>query len=40
MVDLDILVSIVENLQGYLEKLTILAALPEEAFLRDFTNKE
>ena len=40
MVDLDTLTSILGNLQGYLEKLVILAALPEEAFLRDFTNVE
>jgi uncharacterized protein YutE (UPF0331/DUF86 family) len=40
MVDLDTLTSILGNLQGYLEKLEILATLPDEAFLRDFTNVE
>jgi len=40
MVDLDTLTSIIETLRGALEKLTILVALPKEAFLRDFTNVE
>ncbi len=40
MVDPDTLASILGNLRGYLKKLAILAALPEEAFLRDFTNVE
>ncbi len=40
MVDPDTLASILGNLRGYLEKLAILAALSEEAFLRDFTNVE
>lgn len=40
MVDRDTLASILENLRGYLKKLAILAALPEEAFLQDFTNVE
>jgi len=40
MVDPDTLASILGNLRSYLEKLAILAALPEEVFLRDFTNVE
>lgn len=40
MVDPDTLASILSNLQGYLKKLAILAALPKETFLRDFTNVE
>lgn len=40
MVDLDTLASILGNLRGCLEKLTILAALPEGTFLQDFTNVE
>ncbi len=33
MVDLEVLASIIGNLRGYLEKLRILAAIPEEEFL-------
>jgi uncharacterized protein YutE (UPF0331/DUF86 family) len=40
MADLETLTSILGNLQGYLEKLAILAAVPEDAFLQDFTNVE
>jgi uncharacterized protein YutE (UPF0331/DUF86 family) len=40
MVDPDTLASILGNLNGYLGKLAILAALPEDAFLQDFTNVE
>jgi uncharacterized protein YutE (UPF0331/DUF86 family) len=40
MVDPDTLASILGNLDGYLGKLAILAALPEDAFLQDFTNVE
>ena len=40
MVNLETLTSILNNLRGYLEKLTILAALPQETFLQDFTNVE
>jgi uncharacterized protein YutE (UPF0331/DUF86 family) len=40
MVDPDTLASILGNLRGYLKKLVILAELPEEVFLRDFTNVE
>jgi uncharacterized protein YutE (UPF0331/DUF86 family) len=40
MVDPDTLASILGNLQGYLEKLATLAAIPEDAFLQDFTNIE
>lgn len=40
MVDPDTLASILSSLRGYLEKLAILAALPEETFLQDFTNVE
>jgi uncharacterized protein YutE (UPF0331/DUF86 family) len=40
MVDLDTLASILGNLRGYLEKLALLAALPEGAFLQDFKNVE
>ncbi len=40
MVDPDTLVSILGNLRGYLQKLTILAALPQETFLQRFTNVE
>jgi uncharacterized protein YutE (UPF0331/DUF86 family) len=40
MVDLEVLASIIGNLRGYLEKLRILAAIPEEEFLQDFTKVE
>jgi uncharacterized protein YutE (UPF0331/DUF86 family) len=40
MVNPDTLGSILSNLRGYLDKLSILAALPEEAFLQEFTNVE
>jgi len=40
MVDPDTLASILNNLRGYLKKLTILAALSEKPFLDDFTNVE
>ena len=40
MVNPDALASIISNLQGYLKKLTILSALSEDAFLKDFTNVE
>jgi uncharacterized protein YutE (UPF0331/DUF86 family) len=40
MVDPDTLAAILSNLRGYLKKLAILAALPEETFLQDFTNVE
>ena len=40
MVDPDTLASILSNLRSYLKKLAILAALPKETFLRDFTNVE
>ena len=40
MVNPDTLGSILNNLRGYLDKLSILAALPEEAFLQEFTNVE
>jgi len=40
MVDPDTLGSILNNLRGYLKKLALLAALPERAFLDDFTNVE
>lgn len=40
MVDLDTLASILGNLRSYLAKLTVLAALPEEAFIPEFTNVE
>jgi uncharacterized protein YutE (UPF0331/DUF86 family) len=40
MVDPDTLASILNNLRGYMEKLAILAALSEGAFLQDFTNVE
>jgi uncharacterized protein YutE (UPF0331/DUF86 family) len=40
MVDPDTLASILGNLNGYLGKLAILTALPEDAFLQDFTNVE
>jgi uncharacterized protein YutE (UPF0331/DUF86 family) len=40
MVDPDTLASILNNLRGYMEKLAILAALSEGAFLEDFTNVE
>ncbi len=40
MVDQEILAAIVGNLHRYLAKLHILAALPRETFLEDFTNVE
>lgn len=40
MVDPETLASIIGNLRGYLEKLHILAALPQSAFLQDFTKVE
>lgn len=40
MVDPKKLASILNNLKGYLSKLEILAALPKEEFLNDFTNTE
>ena len=40
MVDPDTLASILGNFQGYLEKLATLAAIPEDAFLQDFTKVE
>lgn len=40
MVDPETLGSILDNLQGYLDKLAILAALPQEKFTQDFTNEE
>jgi uncharacterized protein YutE (UPF0331/DUF86 family) len=40
MVDPDTLASILGNLRGYLKKLAILAALPEEDFIQDFTKVE
>lgn len=40
MVDLDTLNAILNNLRGCLEKLAILAARREDAFLQDFTNVE
>jgi uncharacterized protein YutE (UPF0331/DUF86 family) len=40
MVDPDTLASILGNLRGHLRKLAILAELPEEVFLRDFTKVE
>ena len=40
MVDPDTLASILNNLRGSMEKLAILAALSEGAFLQDFTNVE
>jgi uncharacterized protein YutE (UPF0331/DUF86 family) len=40
MVDLDKLSSILSNLRGYLQKLTILGNLPESDFLDNFTNVE
>jgi hypothetical protein len=40
MVNPDTLGSILSNLRGYLDKLSILATLPEEAFLQEFTNVE
>jgi uncharacterized protein YutE (UPF0331/DUF86 family) len=40
MVDQETLASILNNLKGYLSKLNILAALPKDDFLKDFTNTE
>lgn len=40
MVDPETLASILGNLQGYLRKLALLAALPEATFIQDFTNVE
>jgi uncharacterized protein YutE (UPF0331/DUF86 family) len=40
MVDPDTLASILGNLRGYLEKLAVLATLPQKAFLQDFTKVE
>ncbi len=40
MVDPETLASIIGNLRGYLEKLHILAALPQDVFLQAFTNVE
>jgi len=40
MIDPDTLGSILGNLHGFLEKLAILADLPEDEFLNDFTNVE
>lgn len=40
MVDQDRLASILANLQGYLKKLRLLATLPEDKFLQEFTNVE
>jgi len=40
MVDPEVLASIVGRLRGYLEKLHILAVIPEEEFLQDFTKVE
>jgi uncharacterized protein YutE (UPF0331/DUF86 family) len=40
MVDRDTLASILRNLRRCLEKLAILAALSEDAFLQDFKNVE
>lgn len=40
MVDPAVLASILNNLRGYLKKLEILAALPEETFLGNFANVE
>jgi uncharacterized protein YutE (UPF0331/DUF86 family) len=40
MVDPETLATILNNLRGYLEKLAILAALPQEAFTQDFTKVE
>jgi uncharacterized protein YutE (UPF0331/DUF86 family) len=40
MIDPDTLGSILGNLRGFLQKLAILADLPEDEFLDDFTNVE
>lgn len=40
MVDPQTLATILNNLRGYLGKLAILAALPQEAFTQDFTKVE
>ncbi len=40
MVDPDTLASILSNLRDSLEKLDILAALPQDRFVQDFTNVE
>jgi uncharacterized protein YutE (UPF0331/DUF86 family) len=40
MVDPDVLASITSNLRGYLEKLRVLAAIPQTDFLQDFTKVE
>jgi uncharacterized protein YutE (UPF0331/DUF86 family) len=40
VVDPETLASIIGNLRSYLEKLHILAALPRDEFLQDFTNVE
>ena len=40
MVDPEVLASIVGRLRGYLEKLHILVAIPQEEFLQDFTKVE
>jgi uncharacterized protein YutE (UPF0331/DUF86 family) len=40
MVDPEVLASIVTRLRGYLEKLKILAAIPQEEFIQDFTKVE
>lgn len=40
MVDPDTLASILSNLRDSLEKLDILAALPQDRFSQDFTNSE
>ena len=40
MVDLETLATILNNLRGYLGKLAVLAALPQETFTQDFTKVE
>lgn len=40
MVDPDTLASILSNLRGSLEKLDVLASLPQDRFVQDFTNVE
>ncbi len=40
MVDSETLASILRNLRSNLEKLHILAALPQDMFLQSFTNVE
>jgi len=40
VVDPDLLASRIGKLRGYLEKLRVLAAIPQQEFLRDFTKVE